>query len=102
MPLVSVIIPAYNRQKTLRRAVKSALEQTVRDIEVIVVDDGSNDETARIAQELGFSDSRMRVIQSTCNRGAQAARNIGARAAKGEWLNFFDSDDWMLPTSIEM
>jgi glycosyltransferase involved in cell wall biosynthesis len=104
MPLVSVIIPAYNRERTLRRAVESTLGQTVQDIEVIVVDDASNDNTAKVAQELVLSDTRVRLIQNiqnTCNRGAQAARNIGARAANGEWLNFFDSDDWMLPTSIE-
>jgi len=101
MPLVSVIIPAYNRERTLRRAVESALEQTVQDIEVIVVDDASNDNTAEVAQELVVSDCRVRLIQNTCNRGAQATRNICARAANGVWLNFFDSDDWMLPTSIE-
>lgn len=101
MPLVSVIIPAYNRERTLRRAVESALEQTVQDIEVIVVDDASNDNTAKVAQGLALSDARIRLIQNACNRGAQAARNTGARAATGEWLSFFDSDDWMLPTSIE-
>jgi glycosyltransferase involved in cell wall biosynthesis len=77
------------------------LKQTIRDIEVIVVDDGSIDKTAEIVGQLAVLDSRVRLIQSKCNRGAQAARNIGARSANGDWLNFFDSDDWMLPTSIE-
>jgi glycosyltransferase involved in cell wall biosynthesis len=101
MPLVSVIIPTYNRVNKLRRSVESALRQSIRDIEVIVVDDGSSDNTVDVAQELVLSDGRVRLVQNTCNRGAQAARNIGARVANGEWLSFFDSDDWMLPTSIE-
>jgi len=101
MPLVSVIIPAHNGGRTLRRAIESALHQTVQDIEVIVVDDASTDNTVNVAQELIRSDARVRLIQNTNNRGAQTARNIGARAANGDWLTFFDSDDWMLPTSIE-
>jgi glycosyltransferase involved in cell wall biosynthesis len=101
MPQVSIIIPAYNRERTLLRALDSVLRQTVRDIEVIVVDDGSIDSTADIAGKLAASEPRVRLIRSKANRGAQAARNLGARSAKGDWLNFFDSDDWMLPTSIE-
>jgi glycosyltransferase involved in cell wall biosynthesis len=102
MPLVSVIIPVHNRDRTLRRAIESALRQTIQDIEVIIVDDASADNTADVAQELVRSDTRVRLIQNTTNCGAQAARNVGARAAKGDWLNFFDSDDWMLPTSAEI
>jgi glycosyltransferase involved in cell wall biosynthesis len=83
------------------RALESALKQTVRDIEVIVVDDGSTDRTAEFVGKLAVSELRVRLIQSKTNRGAQAARNLGARSASGDWLNFFDSDDWMLPTSIE-
>ena len=99
--MVSVIIPAHNRARTLRRAIESALHQTIQDIEVIVVDDASKDNTVNVAQELVRSDTRVRLIQNTNNRGAQAARNIGARAANGDWLSFLDSDDWMLPTSVE-
>ena len=102
MPLVSVVIPAYNRESTLKRAVESVLRQTTRDIEVIVADDASKDNTVAIARELARSDHRVRLIQGKSNRGAQAGRNLGARNARGDWLCFFDSDDWMLPTSIEM
>jgi glycosyltransferase involved in cell wall biosynthesis len=102
MPSVSVVIPARNRERTLRRAIESALQQTIQDIELIVVDDASNDNTVEVAQELARSDSRVRLIHNTNKQGAQAARNIGARVANGDWLNFFDSDDFMLPTSMEM
>jgi glycosyltransferase involved in cell wall biosynthesis len=101
MPLVSIIIPAYNRQRSLPRAIESILNQTHRDLEIIVVDDGSTDNTAAIAEEFALRDFRIRLICHGKNRGAQAARNTGARSANGRWLNFFDSDDWMLPTSIE-
>src|SRR5262249_41046344 len=101
MPQVSIIIPAYNRERTLLRALESVLKQTVRGIEVIVVDDGSTDSTADVVGKLAASEPRVRLIQSKTNRGAQAARNLGARSANGDWLSFFDSDDWMLPTSIE-
>lgn len=101
MPLVSIIVPAYNRQQSLARAIESILNQTLQDFEIIVVDDGSTDNTRAIGQELVLRDSRIRLICHEKNRGAQAARNTGARSANGDWLNFFDSDDWMLPTSIE-
>jgi glycosyltransferase involved in cell wall biosynthesis len=102
MALVSIVIPAYNRGRTLKRAVKSVLTQTIPDIEVIVVDDASKDNTVAVAQELARSDRRVRLIQGTSNRGAQGARNLGARDAKSNWLCFLDSDDWMLPASIEL
>jgi glycosyltransferase involved in cell wall biosynthesis len=101
MPVVSIIIPVYNREKTLKRAVESALTQTFQNIEVIVVDDRSEDGTVDSAQELVRLDARVSLIRHATNQGAQAARNSGARVAKGGWLTFFDSDDWMLPTSIE-
>jgi glycosyltransferase involved in cell wall biosynthesis len=101
MPLVTVVIPAYNRQQSLPRAIESVLNQTFGDLEIVVVDDGSTDSTAAIAEEFALRDFRVKLICHEKNRGAQAARNTGARSAKGEWLNFFDSDDWMLPTSIE-
>jgi glycosyltransferase involved in cell wall biosynthesis len=102
MALVSIVIPAYNREKTLKRAVESVLTQTIQDIEVIVVDDASMDNTVAVAKELARSDPRVRLIQSTSHHGAQAARNLGARDADGDWLCFFDSDDYMLPASVKM
>ena len=101
MPLVSIIIPAYNRQHSLPRAIESILNQTLQDFEIIVVDDGSMDNTVAVAEQLAVRDFRVRLIRHKKNQGAQAARNTGARAAIGQWLSFFDSDDWMLPTGIE-
>jgi glycosyltransferase involved in cell wall biosynthesis len=101
-PLVSVIIPAFNRERVIGKAIKSVLAQTFQDFEIIVVDDGSRDETAKKAIALACSDPRLRVFGSETNHGAQAARNAGVRAARGKWLSFLDSDDEWLPTSLEM
>ena len=102
MPIASIIIPAYNREKPLKRAIKTALQQSIRDIEVIVVDDGSKDKTATVAELCADADRRVRLICHKENRGAQAARNTGARAARGCWLAFFDSDDRLLTKSLEL
>jgi glycosyltransferase involved in cell wall biosynthesis len=101
MSLVSVIIPAYNRGKLIQRAVQSVLSQTYSDLEVVVVDDGSKDDTVRVVQEAARRDLRVRLIQQCQQKGAQAARNTGIRAAKGEWIAFLDSDDYWLPDSLE-
>ena len=77
MALVSIVIPAYNREKTLKRAVESVLTQTIQDIEVIVVDDASMDNTVAVAKELARSDPRVRLIQSTSHHGAQAGQKFG-------------------------
>lgn len=95
-PLVSVIIPTYNRAATLRRTVDSALAQAYQPIEVIVVDDGSSDSTTEVLDSYG---NMIRAIRQE-NGGPSAARNTGARAAKGEWLAFLDSDDVWLPDKI--
>src|SRR5262249_48749136 len=102
MSLVSIIVPAYNRESSLKRAIKTALDQTVNDIEVIVVDDGSKDKTAMVAELYADADPRVRLMRHETNRGAQAARNTGARVAHGRWLAFCDSDDAMLPKSLEL
>jgi len=94
----SVIIPAYNRRDTLGRALASVLAQTDPPHEVIVVDDASSDETAAAAAN--FSDRRIRVIRHQRRLGAAAARNTGARAARGRWLAFLDSDDEWLPQKL--
>lgn len=93
-PLVSVVIPAYNRATTIRAAVESALRQTVQEIEVLVVDDASSDETAAIAS--GIGDRRVEVLLRDRNGGASAARNTGIRHARGAFIAFLDSDDvWL-------
>lgn len=98
-PEVSVVVPAYNREKTLERCVQSALGQTFRDFEVIIVDDGSSDNTTDVA--LSSGDARVRLIRHRENRGAGAARNTGAQAAKGEYIAWLDSDDEWLPMKLE-
>lgn len=96
MPLVSVIIPTYNRALSIREAVDSVLDQTFSDFEVIVVDDGSTDDTpARLAV---YGD-RIRVIRQV-NAGVSAARNAGLAAAQGIWIAFLDSDDLWLPDKL--
>ena len=94
---VSVIIPTYNRERVVRRAIDSALAQTYRNLEVIVVDDGSTDGTSEV---LGNYGERIRVIRQT-NAGPSAARNRRATEAAGEVLAFLDSDERWLPAKIE-
>jgi glycosyltransferase involved in cell wall biosynthesis len=89
--MISVVIPAYNRENTIRRAVKSVLDQTYSDLEVLVVDDGSTDGTAEVLKQI--SDSRFSYLKMDANRGACAARNMGVAVARGEWVAFQDSDD---------
>ncbi|HVE80880.1 MAG TPA: glycosyltransferase [Candidatus Dormibacteraeota bacterium] len=96
-PLVSIVIPSYNHSRFLTDAVNSALAQTYRPLEVIVVDDGSTDNTADIAKKFG---SKISYIRQT-NQGPSAARNKGVAAAKGEYLLFLDADDLLEPGYIE-
>lgn len=95
MPLVSVIIPTYNRITTLPRAMDSVLNQTYGNLELIVVDDGSTDGTQEYVR--GVSDKRVRYVKGDGNRGPAAARNLGVKLARGEYIAFQDSDDeWHL------
>jgi hypothetical protein len=96
---VSVVIPAYNQSQYLAAAIRSALAQTYEDIEVLVVDDGSTDDTRRVAT--GFDDSRVRYIYQN-NAGLAAARNTGIRHARGSLLTFLDSDDLFLPEKLTL
>jgi len=90
-PAVSVVIPTYNRAALLGRSVRSVLAQTYADFEVVVVDDGSTDGTAGVLA--AFGDPRVRYVALARNQGAGAARNVGVRVARGEFLAFQDSDD---------
>ncbi len=89
--MISVIIPAYNRETTIERAMRSVLEQTYQDLELIVVDDCSTDSTADVIKAI--VDSRVRYIRHNFNQGACAARNTGIENANGEFIAFQDSDD---------
>ncbi|WP_375510878.1 glycosyltransferase family 2 protein [uncultured Nostoc sp.] len=97
-PKVSVIIPAYNTEAYLAKAIESVLEQTLTDIEVIIVDDASSDKTVEVAKS--FTDPRLKIIVNQQNLGAAAARNRALRAAQGEWIAVLDSDDWYAPERL--
>jgi GT2 family glycosyltransferase len=94
----SVVIAVYNGEKTLNRAIDSVLAQTLPPLEVIVVDDGSTDETYRIAASYG---PPVRVLRQE-NRGVSAARNAGVQAAQGEWVAFLDADDYYYPHRLAL
>jgi glycosyltransferase involved in cell wall biosynthesis len=97
MAKVSVVIPTYNREEIIDRAIKSALRQTIDEVEVIVVDDGSDDNTASVVSAY----DEVVFIQHETNKGGSAARNTGIEAATGEYIAFLDSDDSWLPTKLE-
>lgn len=99
MAVVSVIIPAYNESGSIADAIDSVLGQTYTDIELIVVDDCSTDDTPEVVR--GYDDDRLTYIRHGTNRGAAAARNTGIRQAEGEYIAFLDSDDHWHPTKLE-
>lgn len=99
LPLVSVIIPTYNRVRTLPAAIDSVLNQTYKNLELIVMDDGSEDGTEQYVRNI--ADPRIRYRKSERNMGPSAARNNGARLAAGEYLAFQDSDDEWMPDKLE-
>lgn len=96
MPLVTVVIPAYNAEKTLHETIESVLHQTLNDIEVVVVDDGSTDRTAAVTAHFG---NLVRCI-STPNGGVAAARNLGLGASEARYVAFLDSDDQWEPDKL--
>ena len=97
---VSVIIPVYNSVKYLKESLDSVLKQTLKEIEIICVDDGSNDGSGILLKEYATRDDRI-VLFSQTNRGVSTARNVGIQAAKGEYIYFLDSDDYIEPDTLE-
>lgn len=92
--LISVIVPVYNTEKYLDRCIQSILSQTYSNIEILLIDDGSTDSSGAICDKYAEQDSRVRVFHKA-NGGASTARNMGLDNAKGEWIAFVDSDDWI-------
>ena len=101
MPKVSIIIPTYNRAHLIGRAIKSVLNQTYQDFEIIVVDDGSTDNMEEVVKKFQKKNKRIRYIRHKENKGEAAARNTGIKAAKGEYIAFQDSDDEWFPEKLE-
>ncbi len=98
--LISVIVPVYKVEDYLSRCVDSILSQTYRNIEVILVDDGSPDKCGEICDRYAQHDPRVRVIHKE-NGGLSDARNAGIEIAQGQYISFIDSDDWVHPEFLE-
>lgn len=99
-PTVSVVLPTYNRAHLIERAIRSLLVQTFEDWELLVVDDGSTDDTEEVIRR--FNDVRMRYVRHEVNRGAPAARNTGIKASRGEYVALLDSDDEWVPEKLRL
>ena len=99
-PVVSIILPVYNVAPYLRQSLDSIINQTLKNIEIICVDDGSTDESGKILDEYKAKDERIKVIHKK-NAGTGAARNDGLKLATGECIGFVDPDDWILPNMYE-
>ncbi len=101
MPTVSVILPTFNRATLIPRAIRSVLTQSYKDLELIIIDDGSIDNTEDIIKNLMQSDHRIKYYKSSINKGVSNARNIGIKIAAGKYIAFQDSDDEWLPGKLE-
>ena len=100
-PEVTVIMPAFNGARTLRDSAQSVLDQTVDSLELVIIDDGSTDDTAAIAHELAARDARVQVIRRAESGGPAVARNTGIAEARGRYLAFCDADDLWLASKLE-
>jgi glycosyltransferase involved in cell wall biosynthesis len=98
---VSVIIPVYNTEKYIGRCIESILKQTLKDLEVIIVNDATLDDAMSIVRKYASSDKRIRIIEHSRNRGAYASRQTGYKAAGGDYLTFVDSDDYLPLNALE-
>lgn len=101
MAAISVVIPVYNTEKYLSRCLDSVLRQTFRDLEILCVDDGSTDETPELLRSCAAEDGRIRVITLPENHGVPYARNLAIDQARGKYLYYMDSDDWIDPDYLE-
>ena len=99
--MISVIVPVYNVEPYLRKCLDSIIGQTYKDLEIIIIDDGSTDCSGKICDEYEERDGRLKVFH-TENKGLSAARNLGLDNATGDWIGFVDSDDWIEPDMYEV
>ena len=98
---VSIIVPVYNSEKYLKRSIESILNQTYKDLEIIIIDDKSTDNSKKIIQKYASSDNRIRAFYSEVNHGVSRSRNIGLKSISGDYVMFMDSDDYIVPEAIE-
>lgn len=99
--LVSIIIPIYNVEKYIEKCLNSAINQTYQNIEVLCIDDCGQDQSIIIAEKLAEKDDRIKIIKNESNKGIAFTRNVGLKSAKGEYLYFLDSDDYIEKSTIE-
>ena len=99
-PLVSIIVPVYNGEKTIERCLRSIQNQSYSNIEIIVINDGSTDHTQKVIEKYAASDSRFHYIEKP-NSGVSDSRNVGMKAAKGDYVQFVDGDDWLVKQATE-
>ena len=100
VPKVSVIVPVYNTEKYLEQAVLSLTNQTLKDIEIILINDGSTDNSLEVLSRLAVNDDRIRVMTQE-NGGPSKARNLGVSLSRGRYLYFMDSDDYISNDTLE-
>ena len=99
-PLISIIVPVYNVEEFLPKCIDSILAQTYENLEIILVEDGTKDNSGQICDAYAEKDSRIKVIHKE-NGGLSSARNAGMDVARGEYFGFVDSDDWIEPETYE-
>ena len=99
-PLISVIVPVYNAERYLADCLESLIRQTHRELEILVIDDGSTDGSAALCERFAGQDGRIRLLRKE-NSGVSSARNLGLDEAQGEYVAFVDADDWILPEMLE-
>lgn len=99
-PLVSVVVPCFNRATLIPRAVRSVQQQNFESLEIVLVDDGSADDTVAVVEQLQLTEPRIRLIRHERNRGEAGARNTGVKNARGKYIAFLDSDDEWLPGKL--
>lgn len=99
-PKISIIVPVYNVEQYIKRCVESILKQTITNFELILINDGSSDNSGQLCDELSCKDTRIRVLHIS-NGGVSNARNLGIQSSRGEWISFIDSDDFVTEDYLE-
>ena len=100
-PILSIIIPVFNSEEHLQQCIDSVINQSFRDYELIIIDDGSQDDSGLICNKYAEKDCRIKVIHQK-NQGVSSARNVGIESASGEWITFVDSDDYLAENYLDI